>query len=83
MNTFDIKSLKAGDAVSIVRYCGFGTVTSTIGTVIKINKVKAFIKDSNGIERVFSVKKNIEFNVTCYRAVRLEGIETKNTSDAF
>ena len=83
MNTFDIKALKVGDTVSMVRYGGFGSVTATAGTVIKADKVKIVVKDATDRQRVFSVKKNIEMNTTSYRTVSLESIETKNARDVF
>lgn len=83
MQAFDIKTLKVGDAVSMVRYGGFGSVTSNAGTVIKADKVKVIVKDASGRDRTFSVKKNVEMNTDSYRTTSLESIETKNARDAY
>lgn len=83
MQAFDIKTLKVGDAVSMVRYGGFGSVTANVGTVIKADKVKVIVKDATGRERTFSVKKNAEIHTNSYRTTSLESIETKNARDVY
>lgn len=65
MNTGFIKSVKVGDVVSVARTGGHGVSSQGLYRVVKANKVKVVVaRESDGYERVFSVKRGAELGIT-------------------
>jgi len=73
--TVQIRTLKLNDEVSIVRYGSWSARSEGIYVVAKADKMKVVLKrKTDGYERTFSVKTNIEKGASRYHSSAVETI---------
>ena len=84
MTILDYTTLQVGQRVGIARHASWSILSEGIYTVAKANKMKVTVKrDSDGYERVFSVKRRCEAGAEDrYRAAYLESLETLQAREA-
>ena len=71
------RELNVGDKVTVARYRNFGGVSlQGIYDVVKVDKMKVVLRrESDGYERVFSVKTGIEKGSSRYKSAIIESLE--------